>query len=150
TRSLKLDIRSFYISYMRLSGVQLANVANSRPKLLLPISIFTLGMLTIPVIMPHITQVNTIYYILLEVGTLITSIFLGVVAIGAFKRNDTTRLLFMSLGCVSLIIIESLFLLFATINIEDIIIHVARIELPLFAMFTLFGIEVFRVSNNKL
>ena len=138
---------------MRLSGVQLANVANSRPKLLLPISILTLGMLTIPVIMPHITHVNMIYYISLHVGSLIISIFLGVVAIVAFKRNDTTRLLFMSLGFVSLIIIESLFLLFATINVEDIIISVVRIELPsifLFGMLTLFGIGLFKVSNNKL
>jgi hypothetical protein len=138
---------------MPLSGVQLANVVNSRPKLLLPIFNITLGMLTIPVILSHMTQVNMIYHILLEVGRLIISIFRGVVAIDVFKRNDTTRLLYMSLGFVSFIIIESLFLLFAPIHIEDMIPHVVRIELPhitLFAMFTLFGIEVSKVSNNKL
>ena len=127
--------------------------SNSRPKLLLPISIFTLGIPTIPVIMPHKSHVNIIHYISLHVGSLIISIFFGVLSIAAFKRHDRTRLLFMSLGIVSIIIIESLALLFATINVEDIIISVVRIELPSifrFDMLTLFGIGPFKVSNNKL
>jgi hypothetical protein len=59
----------------------------------------------------------------------------------------------MALGFLSLVIIECLYLVFATTNIEDIIIPVVRIELPhviLFVMLTLFGIGVIRVSNKKL
>jgi hypothetical protein len=59
----------------------------------------------------------------------------------------------MALGFLSLIIIECLYLAFATTNIEDIIIPVVRIELPhviLFVMLTLFGLGVFRVSNKNL
>ena len=107
---------------MRLSGVQLANVANSRPKLLLAnIHAYTGHANNTCNHAPHhACQYDISYFVASR--KLIISIFLGVVAIVAFKRNDTTRLLFMSLGFVSLIIIESLFLLFATINVEDIII----------------------------
>lgn len=57
----------------------------------------------------------------------------------------------MALGFISLTAIEVLYLLYATVNIKDIIIPVVDIELPhviLFGMLTLFGIGVFKVSNN--
>jgi hypothetical protein len=58
----------------------------------------------------------------------------------------------MSFGFLSLAIVELFYLLYATINIEDIIIPIVHIELPhiiLFAMLALFGMGVFKV-NNKL
>jgi len=56
----------------------------------------------------------------------------------------------MASGFLSLVVIEVLFLFYATINIEDIIIPVVDIELPhviLFAMLALFGVGVFKVTR---
>jgi hypothetical protein len=126
---------------------------DSKPKLLALISLIVIGILAVPVILPHVDHVNMIYHILLHLASLIISIFLGTVSLIAYKRNRSSRLLFMALGFLSLVVIECLYLGFATTNIEDIIIPVVRIELPhviLFVMLTLFGIGVFRVSNKKL
>jgi hypothetical protein len=57
----------------------------------------------------------------------------------------------MALGFLSLALVESLYLFYATVNIEDIIIPIVQIELPhviLFAMLTLFGIGVFKVNSK--
>jgi hypothetical protein len=141
-----------YYVIMQSSRAATFNFVESKPKLLAIISVIVVGVLAIPVILPHIGHVYMIYHILLHLASLIISIFLGIVALLAYKRNSSSRLLFMALGFLSLVVIESLYLLFATVNIEDIIIPVVRIELPhviLFAMLTLFGIGVFRVSNKK-
>jgi hypothetical protein len=138
---------------MQSSRATTFNFIESKPKLLAIISIIVVGALAVPVILPHLGHVYMIYHILLHLVSFIISIFLGIVAILAYKRNSSSRLLFMALGFLSLVVIECLYLLFATVNIEDIIIPVVRIELPhviLFAMLTLFGIGVFRVSNKKL
>jgi len=138
---------------MQSSGATTFNFIESKPKLLGIISIVVVGALAVPVIMPHLGHVYMIYHILLHLVSLIISIFLGIVAILAYKRNSSSRLLFMALGFLSLVVIECLYLSFATVNIEDIIIPVVRIELPhviLLAMLTLFGIGVFRVSSKKL
>jgi hypothetical protein len=138
---------------MQSNGASILNFTESKPKLLAIISVVVIGLLAIPVILPHIGHVYMIYHILLHLVSLIISIFLGTVAIIAYRRNSSSRLLFMALGFLSLVVIECLYLLFATVNIEDIIIPVVRIELPhiiLFAMLTLFGIGVFRVNNKKL
>jgi len=138
---------------MQSSRATTLKFIESKPKLLAIISIVVVGVLAVPVILPHIGHAYMIYHILLHLASLIISIFLGIVAILAYKRNSSSRLLFMALGFLSLVVIEGLYLLFATVNIEDIIIPVIRIELPhviLFAMLTLFGIGVFRLSNKKL
>jgi hypothetical protein len=137
---------------MQSSRVPMNSIADSKPKLLGLISAIVIGILIVPVILPHMYHANMIYHILLHLASLIISIFLGAVSLIAYKRNPSGRLLFMALGFISLVIIECIYLIFAVTNIEDIIIPVIRIELPhviLFAMLTLFGIGVFKVSNKK-
>jgi hypothetical protein len=138
---------------MQQSGrARLQNVMYNKPKLFLLTFILVILVLAIPVIIPHITHPSMIYHIFLHISSLIIAIFLSTVSIIAYKRNVTVRLLFMSFGFLSLAIVELFYLLYATINIEDIIIPIVHIELPhiiLFAMLALFGIGVFKV-NNKL
>jgi hypothetical protein len=137
---------------MQSSRAHVRRFADSKPKLLGLISIIVIGILVVPVILPHVHHVNMIYHILLHLASLIISIFLGTVSLIAYKRIHSSRLLFIALVFLSLII-ECLYLTFITTNIEDIIIPVVRIELPhviLFVMLTLFGLGVFRVSNKNL
>ena len=57
----------------------------------------------------------------------------------------------MTLGFLSLVVIELLYLFYATVNIEEIIIPIVQIELPhiiLFAMLAMFGIGVFKVNSK--
>jgi hypothetical protein len=127
-------------------------LADSKPKLLGLISAIVIGVLAVPVILPHVSHVNMIYHILLHLASLIISIFLCVVSLIAYKRHRSSRLLFMALGFTSLVLIEYMYLIFATTNIEDIVIPVVRIELPhviLFAMLTLFGVGVFRLNTKN-
>jgi hypothetical protein len=126
-------------------------IADSKPKLFTIILVLVVSALALPVILPHITHTYMIYHIFLHIFSLAIATFLGTVSILAYRRNGTTRLLFMALGFLSLVVIEALYLFYATVNIEDIIIPIVQIELPhviLFAMLTLFGIGVFKVNSR--
>lgn len=125
------------------------NIISDKPKLFIIISVIVVSALAIPVIIPHSSHPQHIYHIVLHVASLILSIFLFIVSISSYLRNGGSRLLFMSLGFLALVVVETLFLFYATIGIREILIPVINIELPhiiLFAMLTLFGIGVLRVN----
>jgi hypothetical protein len=57
----------------------------------------------------------------------------------------------MSLGFLSLVVVETLFLFYAARGIQDILVPVVNIELPhiiLFAMLALFGIGIVKVNSR--
>lgn len=125
------------------------NIISDKPKLFIIISVIVVSALAIPVIIPHSSHPQHIYHIVLHVASLILSIFLFIVSISSYLRNGGSRLLFMSLGFLALVVVETLFLFYATRGIREILIPVINIELPhiiLFAMLTLFGIGVLRVN----
>lgn len=122
----------------------------SKPKLLCIITALIIAILAVPVILPHITHPSMIYHIFLHIVSVIIAVFLAVVSILAYKRNNGMRILFMTLGFISLAVIEFLYLFHATANIEDVIIPIVDIELShiiLLVMLTLFGLGVLKVTK---
>ena len=125
------------------------NIISDKPKLFVIISAIVVSALAIPLILPHTSHPQHIYHIVLHIASLILSIFLFVVSIASYVRNGGSRLLFMSLGFLSLVIVEALFLFYSARGIREILIPVVNIELPhiiLFVMLTLFGIGILRVN----
>ena len=136
---------------MQSRGEPLQNIIASKYKLFIIISVSVISILAIPVIFPHLIHTNMIYHIFHHKVSLIIAIFLNVVSILAYKRNGGARLLFMSLGFLSLAIVEIMYLYYSTIEVEDTTIPGVNIEIPhiiLLVMFTLFGIGVFKVNNK--
>jgi hypothetical protein len=136
---------------MQSRGEPLQNIIASKYKLFIIISVSVISILAIPVIFPHLTHTNMIYHIFLHIVSLIIAIFLNVVSILAYKRNGGARLLFMSLGFLSLAIVEIMYLYYSTMEVEDTTIPGVNIEIPhiiLLVMLTLFGIGVFNVNNK--
>ena len=136
---------------MQSRGEPLQNIIASKYKLFVIISVSVISILAISVIFPHLTHTNMIYHIFLHIVSLIIAIFLNVVSILAYKRNGGARLLFMSLGFLSLAIVEIMYLYYSTIEVEDTTIPGVNIEIPhiiLLVMLTLFGIGVFKVNNK--
>ena len=128
------------------------NIVSDKPKLFIVISVIVVSVLAVPVIIPHTSHPEHIYHIVLHIGSLILSIFLFIISLFSYLRNGGSRLLFMSLGFLSLVIVETLFLFYAARGIQDILIPVVNIELPhiiLFAMLTLFGLGVLRVGPRQ-
>jgi hypothetical protein len=102
-----------------------------------------------PVILPHITHPSMIYHIILHVASLAVALFLCYIAVVAYLRLGKVRLLFMSLGFITLALVEALMLLAATGNLENTIIPQVNVELPhviLLVMLTLFGAGVLKVN----
>ena len=135
--------------YFRKPFKFIDSIASDKPKLFILISIIIVSVLAVPVIIPHTTHPQHIYHIALHIASLILSIFLSIVSLSSYLRNGGPRLLFMSLGFFSLLIVETLFLFYATRGIREILIPVVNIELPhiiLFAMLTLFGIGILKVN----
>lgn len=126
-------------------------IVSDKPRLFIIISIIVVSALAVPVIIPHINHPQHFYHVILHIASLILSLFLSIVSISSYIRNGGSRLLFMSLGFLSLIIVETLFLFYATRGIQEILIPMINVELPhviLFAMLTLFGIGVLKVNTK--
>ncbi len=127
-----------------------ANDGFSKPKLFAIISIAVVAILSVPVILPHITQQYMIYHILLHIGSMIVAIFLSTVSILAYRRTGSKRILMMTFGFLSLTVVESLSLLAATGNIGLLTIPGVNIEIShifLLGMVALFGLGVLKVDR---
>lgn len=126
-------------------------IVSDKPRLFIVISIIVVSALAIPVIIPHVNHPEHFYHIILHIASLILSLFLFIVSISSYIRNGGSRLLFMSLGFLSLVFVETLFLFYATQGIREILIPIINVELPhviLFAMLTLFGIGILKVNTK--
>lgn len=126
-------------------------IVSDKPRLFIIISIIVVSALAVPVIIPHINHPQHFYHVILHIASLILSLFLSIVSISSYIRNGGSRLLFMSLGFLSLVIVETLFLFYATRGIQEILIPMINVELPhviLFAMLTLFGIGVLKMNTK--
>jgi len=131
------------------SGMIIRNIPSNKPKLFILVSVVVVSILAIPLIIPYLNHPQHIYHIVLHIVSLILSIFLCIVSFSSYFRNGGFRLLFMSLGFASLVVVEILFLFYAARGIQDIMIPLVNIELPhiiLFAMLALFGIGIVKVN----
>jgi Na+-driven multidrug efflux pump len=131
------------------SNMMINNILSDKPMLFILVSVVVVSILAIPMIIPHLNHPQHIYHIVLHIASLMLSIFLCIVSLSSYFRNGGSRLLFMSLGFVSLVIVEILFLFYAARGLQDILIPGVNIELPhiiLFAMLALFGIGVIKVN----
>lgn len=127
------------------------NLVSNKPKLFIVVSVIVVSVLAIPLIIPYISHPQHIYHIILHIVSLILAIFLCIVSFSSYFRNGGSRLLFMSLGFISLIVVEVLFLFYAARGIQEILVPVINIELPhiiLFAMLALFGIGIVKVNSR--
>jgi hypothetical protein len=127
------------------------NLISDKPKLFIVVSVIVVSALAIPLIIPYISHPQHIYHIILHIVSLILSIFLCIISLSSYFRNGGPRLLFMSLGFLSLVVVETLFLFYAARGIQDILVPVVNIELPhiiLFAMLALFGIGIVKVNSR--
>jgi len=127
------------------------SIVSDKPKLFILVSVIIISVLAIPVIIPYTSHPQHIYHIMLHVASLILSVFLSIVSLSSYFRNGGSRLLFMSLGFISLVVVEILFLFYAARGIQDILVPVVNIELPhfiLFAMLALFGIGILKVNSR--
>ncbi len=140
-----------HVYSVRKSRMIINNILSEKPTLFILVSVIVISILAIPLIIPHINHPQHIYHIILHIASLILSIFLCIVSLSSYFRNGGSRLLFMSLGFVSLVVVEILFLFYAARGIQDILIPGVNIELPhiiLFAMLALFGIGIVKVNSR--
>jgi hypothetical protein len=127
------------------------DLSTDKPKLFIVVSVIVVSALAVPLIIPYMSHPQHIYHIVLHIVSLILSIFLCIVSLSSYFRNGGSRLLFMSLGFLSLVVVEILLLFYAARGIQDIVIPLVNIELPhliLFAMLALFGLGVVKVDSR--
>jgi hypothetical protein len=122
----------------------------SKPVLLGLITALVVGVVA-PLVVPHVAHPSMIYHIMLHLAGLTIAIFLSIVSILAYSRNRTARILLMTVGFMSLALVEFFYLLQAgTIVIGQIIIPAVNIELShliLLIMVSLFGLGVLKVNK---
>ncbi|MGB9169439.1 MAG: hypothetical protein WCB31_10980 [Nitrososphaeraceae archaeon] len=123
----------------------------NKPKLLALIASVVLSILTVPVILPHIYHTDMIYHIIMHLASLIISQFLALVSILAYARTKSVKIFFMTLGFVTLVAVEYLYLLSSTENIYGMFIPTVNIELShviLVIMVIFFGVSFMKGANK--
>jgi hypothetical protein len=141
-----------YRSYLALQSawVKIQRVMVSKPKLFLIISLLTIAVLVPSAILPYIDHPFFVYRISLHMASIIISVFLIVVSILTYRRTGSIKILYTSIAFLSLLVVESIFLLQIIDSGSRIMIPVAYRELPhilLLVMLALFGLGVLRVEK---
>lgn len=123
----------------------------NKPKVLALIASVVISFLTVPAILPHIYHTNMIYHIIVHLTSLIISQFLALVSILAYVRTKSVKIFFMTLGFVTLVAVEYLYLFNSTADIYGILIPITNIELShviLLIMVIFFGISFLKGGNK--
>lgn len=124
----------------------------NKPQLLILIASIVVSLSVVPFILPHLFHQHMIYHILMHLGALILSQFLVVVSILAYLKSRTTRILFMALGFVTLVVAEYVYLLNSTESFNPMFIPQINIELSHFIMLIMvifFGISFLKSPQVK-
>ena len=116
----------------------------NKPRLLILIASIVISLSVVPFILPHVFHPHMIYHILLHLVSLIITQFLAVVSLLAYLKARTSRILFMTLGFITLVIAEYVYLLNSTEDFCTMFIPQVNIELShviLLGMVIFFGIS---------
>ena len=90
----------------------------NKHRLLVLIASIVISISIIPFVLPHIFHPHMIYHIILHLAALIISQFLAVVSIMAYLKSKSSRILFMTLGFMTLVIAEYVYLLNSTEDLD--------------------------------
>ena len=121
----------------------------SKPILLGLVTALVIGVVA-PLVTPHATHPAMIFHITLHIASLTIAVFLSIVSFLAYKRNISSRLLFMALGFTTLAAVEFVYLLDATGTLLMFDIPEINAEIPhviLLVMLTMFGLGVLKVNK---
>lgn len=124
---------------------------NDKPKLLALIASVVTSILSIPVLLPHISHTDMIYHIIVHLASLIIAQFLAIISLIAYNRTRNTRIFFMTIGFMALVGVEYLYMFYATENIYGVFIPTVNIELShliLLVMVTFFGVSFIKGANK--
>ena len=122
-------VNKWYFSLL-LRNYNNSDTFYNKPRLLVLIASVVISLSIVPFILPHIFHPYMIYHILLHIVVLILFQFLAVVSLMAYLKSMTSRILFMTLGFVTLVIAEYVYSLDSTENF-----HVLYIFLTLILRF---------------
>jgi hypothetical protein len=111
---------------------------------LILIASIVISLSVVPFILPHVYHPHMIYHIILHLAALIISQFLAVVSTMAYLKAKSSRILFMTLGFITLVVAEYIYLLNSTEDFYAMFIPQINIELShviLLIMVIFFGIS---------
>ena len=106
------------------------------------------GLLAVPIILPHIFHGFHIFHIILHIGGIVLATFLTALSIVAYARLRTKKLLLTSLGFGVLIAAESVTLLDATWPLDFDIGSLSLLEVSHLLMIVTMGFLAMGVFRN--
>lgn len=101
----------------------------------------------LPLIFPHVAHTSLFYHVILHAVSVVIAVFLSVIAIIAYRRVGTTKVLLMSLGFVMLFVLEAFYFVEVIEILSRFEAPVLNMELPhiiMFIVLMLFGVGVLR------
>lgn len=124
------------------------SVSLTKGKLFGIISAATIGILLVPMIIPHSTH-SMLPHLLLHLMAVVMAVFLVSIATISYRRIHSTRLLLTVLAFVALACVESLYLVNTSLMVENLMILGSDIEIPHIlglVMLVMFSLGVLKVN----
>jgi len=123
-----------------------------RNPVILALSVAAVLSIILPLSFPHITRTLIIYHLILHGAGVAISASLSVVSIVGYKRVRKTKVLFMTLGFVTLFVSEILYFIDSTelsppLEIPG--LHMEMSHVIAFCMLVLFGAGALRVEKKR-
>lgn len=120
----------------------------NKSALLTSVVIVIVGSLSIPIILPHVFHGFHVAHILLHVGGLTLAVFITILALMAFRRIKTKRLLYTSIAFGMFIMAETTLLIDATWPLVYKLGSVPLTEIGHILTFTTLGLLAIGVLKN--
>ena len=124
------------------------NIFEKKSTLFSVIVAIIVGLLAVPIILPHIFHGFHIFHIILHIGGIVLATFLTALSIVAYARLRTKKLLLTSLGFGVLIAAESVTLLDATWPLDFDIGSLSLLEVSHLLMIVTMGFLAMGVFRN--
>jgi membrane-associated HD superfamily phosphohydrolase len=149
-RPIYLTLEYILYKFCYFAKNHIEDILASKPKLFLTVSLSTFAVFTPLIIVPHLNRPVLIYFISMHVASIVISVFLIVVSILAYKRTRSKKVLYTTVGFLSLLVVELLFLLQVMPGTSRVMHRGIYLGLPhilLLLMLTLFGVGVLKVEK---
>ena len=121
-------------------------LVDNKPKLLIIVILSVVGVLSIPVLMPHIYHGAHIYHLLLHTAGIVLSVFLAILSVNAYYRVRTKKMIITTFAFMIFTGAEFVQLMDATkTHVYNILESPSEIaHLMMLAMIGLLALAIFR------
>lgn len=128
------------------------SLLNNKTVIFILLNVLSISIVTFSLLIPHLSQPNQLYHIVLHIISLEIAAFITAISIISFRKTRNNKIIFTSISFMLLMVIESIYLAQAGDVIKIFYLPLTEVEfshLLLLCMLTLFAWGVLQSNTQK-